>query len=93
MGEDTPTFGPGVTPWKAEIYVEGVHTCGASLVNPRWLLTHSSCAEATLPFKSNGLEAVPQKYSVARLGAYRDNGPDLNFLSGHEQVLDIVYSG
>ena len=31
--------------------------------------------------------SVPQKYAVARLGAYLDN-PKLNFLAGHEQVLD-----
>ena len=83
MGKERPTFGEAVTPWEANIYVDGVHTCGATLVDPRWLLTHSSCAEATMPEATS----VPQKYAVARLGAYLDN-PKLNFLAGHEQVLD-----
>ena len=82
MGKETPTFGEGATPWTAGIYIEGVYTCGATLVNPRWLLTHRSCAQATMPEASS----VPQKYATARLGANLDN-PTLHFLSGHEQVI------
>jgi hypothetical protein len=87
MGKETPTFGEGATPWHAGIYREGVYTCGATLVNPRWLLTHRSCAEASMP-QAFG---QPQKYTVARLGAYLDN-PDLNFLAGHEQAIRIARS-
>ena len=51
------------------------------MVNPQWLLTHRSCAQEAMP-----QDGVPEKFAVARLGAYLDN-PTLNFLSGHEQVM------
>jgi len=81
MGTDTPTFGEGVTPWKADIYVEGVYTCGATLINAKWLLTHADCAQATMG----------GKYVVARFGAYHDL-EKLKFLAGHEQVVRIARS-
>ena len=34
--------------------------------------------------------SIPQKYAVARLGAYLDS-PKLNFLSGHEQVNNGLF--
>jgi hypothetical protein len=86
MGKETPTFGEGSTPWTAGIYIEGAYTCGATLVNPQWLLTHRSCAQEAMP-----QDGVPEKFAVARLGAYLDN-PELNFLSGHEQVIRIARS-
>ena len=61
--------------------ISGAYTCGATLVNPQWLLTHRSCAQEAMP-----QDGVPEKFAVARLGAYLDN-PTLNFLSGHEQVM------
>ena len=67
------------------IIITGAYTCGATLVNPQWLLTHRSCAQEAMP-----QDGVPEKFAVARLGAYLDN-PTLNFLSGHEQVIIKVH--
>ena len=64
--------------------ISGAYTCGATLVNPQWLLTHRSCAQEAMP-----QDGVPEKFAVARLGAYLDN-PTLNFLSGHEQVMVAI---
>ena len=65
--------------------ISGAYTCGATLVNPQWLLTHRSCAQEAMP-----QDGVPEKFAVARLGAYLDN-PTLNFLSGHEQVMIKIH--
>ena len=66
LGNETPNFGEGTTPWLAKIYVEGEHVCDATLVSARWLITHSACARKTMP----EVNSSPEKYSVARLGMF-----------------------
>merc|ERR1712178_622537 len=68
---------PGEFPWQASLQVFGQHTCGASLVSDRWLVTASHCINK-YPVSDNSIvlgawdkdtrkKGTPTRYAIAKI--------------------------
>ncbi|XP_042214563.1 serine protease nudel-like isoform X2 [Homarus americanus] len=82
LDKNTPVWMQGGVPWAGSVYVDGVYTCGSTLVHPYWVLTSSTCMK--------GVNLSSSSVSVV-MGSWREVGWPTRLWTGHEHDRRVIY--